>query len=104
MHKTPSLPLWIVRFETHFAVLFSLTKSAVLSAQKHSFTLYFYDALDSKQKEPYEATFGPTVENTTPSVRKKGAAQLSNPVEQIVATKWKVSTVEWQGIVPEVLL
>uniref|UniRef100_A0ABM5GMP4 Ubiquitin carboxyl-terminal hydrolase MINDY n=1 Tax=Pogona vitticeps TaxID=103695 RepID=A0ABM5GMP4_9SAUR len=93
--KTPKLPIWLVCSESHFSVLFCLTKDLLGDWRaERRFDLFYYDGLANQQEE-----IRLTVDTSRPYVEDKDD-DLTPPLEHCIRTKWKGAVVSWNGTEP----
>ncbi|XP_070584129.1 probable ubiquitin carboxyl-terminal hydrolase MINDY-4 isoform X2 [Erythrolamprus reginae] len=92
--KTPRFPIWVICSESHFSVLFSLSKDLLGDWKtERRFDLYYYDGLANQQEE-----IRLTIDTSQPYEENEN--DLVSPLEHCIRTKWKGAVVHWNGIDP----
>ncbi|KAJ7322111.1 hypothetical protein JRQ81_018398 [Phrynocephalus forsythii] len=93
--KTPKLPIWLVCSESHFSVLFCLSKDLLGDWKaERRFDLLYYDGLANQQEE-----IRLTIDTSQPYAEDKEDG-LIPPLEHCIRTKWKGAVVSWNGTEP----
>ncbi|XP_030053614.1 putative ubiquitin carboxyl-terminal hydrolase MINDY-4 isoform X2 [Microcaecilia unicolor] len=95
--KTPKYPIWVVCSESHFSILFCLRKELMNDWKiERRFDLYYYDGLANQQEE-----IRLTVDTMeTHVVDSDDENVLIPPLEDCIRTKWKGSSIDWNGTEP----
>lgn len=90
-YKSPKYPIWLVCSESHFTVLFSLTRNI----DTFPFDLYYYDGL-ANQDEVIRLTVDPNRHCKDSDV----TGNLVPPIEHCIRTKWPKSYINWNDTDP----
>ncbi|XP_029444213.1 probable ubiquitin carboxyl-terminal hydrolase MINDY-4 isoform X2 [Rhinatrema bivittatum] len=95
--KTPKYPIWVVCSESHFSILFCLRKELMndWKIEKH-FDLYYYDGLANQQEEICLTVDTMEID----FVDSDNENELIPPLEDCIRTKWKGSSINWNGTEP----
>lgn len=98
--KNPTFPIWVVCSESHFSVLFSLSKDLASDhCTENEFDLYYYDGL-ANQQEPIRLTVYPHSAAKAAAHNDNTDDDLIPPLELCIRTKWPNAVVNWNDTDP----
>ena len=81
--KNPKYPIWIVNFESHYSVLFEFDSNE----------FFYYDQLMRQESDIHL-----TISN--PTTKSGGGGGGDIPLENVMSTKWKNVSIDWNGVEP----
>ncbi|XP_041353271.1 probable ubiquitin carboxyl-terminal hydrolase MINDY-4 isoform X2 [Gigantopelta aegis] len=104
MLKTPKYPIWLIKVNNQFGLLFSNNLDLVSDWRvEHRFLLHYYTGLPSTTK-PTQLTVDTRYPRSRPktSLLHRRESDKIPPLEHCIMTKWYDATVDWNGTVPYV--